>query len=252
MNIFNRTDQSSAYNRTDPSNYNLFPWGEEFLPQNGSVLDVGCGSGNTLNFLLQKNSMLTVVGVDSSLKMLSNSSGLTNLYHAPSDALPFANDSFDVVLSRYAFKWFGKPVSSLKEMRRVLKPSGFLLIWDSGRDEMREVINIIYNELCGCCDSLREVKKYFESIRKDADSVRAHVESVGFRVNKVFEVKSFQEYRSMREFEKLWWQPFGIFYDVKTRIAHDIDGLEKRLLRTIEETDLKFLHHDYGLVARNE
>jgi ubiquinone/menaquinone biosynthesis C-methylase UbiE len=38
--------------------------------------------------------------------------------------MPFANDTFDFLLCRAAFKNFGKPVRALQEMCRVLKPGG--------------------------------------------------------------------------------------------------------------------------------
>jgi ubiquinone/menaquinone biosynthesis C-methylase UbiE len=48
--------------------------------------------------------------------------------------LPFDNDSFDVIVSANSFHYFDDPVASLKEMRRVLKPDGKVIILDWCRD----------------------------------------------------------------------------------------------------------------------
>lgn len=49
-------------------------------------------------------------------------------------ALPFADDNFDFVVCRAAFKNFSNPVGALVEMYRVLKPDGEALIIDMRND----------------------------------------------------------------------------------------------------------------------
>jgi ubiquinone/menaquinone biosynthesis C-methylase UbiE len=62
--------------------------------------------------------------------------GFPNICFTLSSAssLPFADGSFDVVVSANAFHYFGDPASALQDMRRVLKPSGRLVILDWCRD----------------------------------------------------------------------------------------------------------------------
>jgi SAM-dependent methyltransferase len=47
------------------------------------------------------------------------------------DAIPAPNDTFDVVFSWSTFEHVSKPVAMLREIKRILKPSGvfFLQIW---------------------------------------------------------------------------------------------------------------------------
>ena len=47
------------------------------------------------------------------------------------DELPFVNQSFNAIVCRFAFNFFSDPVKSLKQMLRVLKPSGrvVLVVW---------------------------------------------------------------------------------------------------------------------------
>jgi len=56
-------------------------------------------------------------------------------------SMPFADDTFDFLVCRAAFKNFGQPVQALKEMRRVLKPGGRGLIIDLRKDASMESIN---------------------------------------------------------------------------------------------------------------
>jgi ubiquinone/menaquinone biosynthesis C-methylase UbiE len=51
-------------------------------------------------------------------------------------ALPFADNVFDYLACRAAFKNFSRPVEALREMRRVVKPGAELLIIDMRRDVM--------------------------------------------------------------------------------------------------------------------
>jgi ubiquinone/menaquinone biosynthesis C-methylase UbiE/predicted ester cyclase len=54
--------------------------------------------------------------------------------------LPFANDTFDFLLCRAAFKNFAEPSRALKEMCRVLKPGGRGVIIDLKREASQKVI----------------------------------------------------------------------------------------------------------------
>jgi ubiquinone/menaquinone biosynthesis C-methylase UbiE len=55
-------------------------------------------------------------------------------------AMPFADESFDFLLCRAAFKNFSQPVQALQEMYRVLKPGGRALIIDLRRDASRDSV----------------------------------------------------------------------------------------------------------------
>jgi len=55
--------------------------------------------------------------------------------------MPFADESFDLMLCRAAFKNFSEPVRALAEMRRVLRPGGKALIIDLRRDTPQQEID---------------------------------------------------------------------------------------------------------------
>jgi ubiquinone/menaquinone biosynthesis C-methylase UbiE len=100
------------------------------------VLDVACGTGTFERLVLLEQPTRSIVGVDLSEKMLEIAAQKCRDYpNASVAALPFADRSFDVVVSASAFHYFENPTAALIEMRRVLKPEGELTILDWCKDD---------------------------------------------------------------------------------------------------------------------
>ena len=97
--------------------------------RNKEILDVGCGTGAILRRLgnPQKN-----VGVDLAPEAISfcRQRGLNNVRQGDIHALAFSDASFDAVIcsSVLYHQWVTDLDSALREMRRVLRPGGLLLI----------------------------------------------------------------------------------------------------------------------------
>ncbi|CAG9298100.1 class I SAM-dependent methyltransferase [Celerinatantimonas diazotrophica] len=100
------------------------------------ILDLGCGGGH-VSFALAplvkhvsaydiSKPMLAVVAQQASQR------GLTNIDVCQGDvaSLPFAENRFDFVVSRYSAHHWVSWETALSEMRRVLKPTGKLIIID--------------------------------------------------------------------------------------------------------------------------
>ena len=93
------------------------------------VLDMGCGTGALLQDL-QSLSPAEIFGADISLEHLYRAQSGTpesKLTGADVYQLPFANNSFEVVLTHYFLMWIDDPFSALKEMIRVAKNDGYLV-----------------------------------------------------------------------------------------------------------------------------
>jgi ubiquinone/menaquinone biosynthesis C-methylase UbiE len=93
------------------------------------ILDVGCGTGAILKRLgnPERN-----VGIDLAPEAISfcQQRGLNNVRHGDICALPFTDASFDAVIcsSVIYHEWVGDVATAVREMRRVLRPSGVLVI----------------------------------------------------------------------------------------------------------------------------
>jgi ubiquinone/menaquinone biosynthesis C-methylase UbiE len=108
-----------------------------------SVLEVGCGTGElTRRARTRAGSAAFVCGIDPAAEMISvaraksERAGLGIDYRvAAIEALPFADASFDVVLSSLMMHHLPPDLKQrgLAEVRRVLKPGGRLLIVDLKR-----------------------------------------------------------------------------------------------------------------------
>ena len=97
------------------------------IPAGAKVLDVGCNSGELMK-LLKDTKGCNVIGIDVAEEplRLAKEKGLEVL-NADAESLPFPDGTFDVVVMREVLVHLHDPVKALKEIARVLKPSGFLL-----------------------------------------------------------------------------------------------------------------------------
>jgi ubiquinone/menaquinone biosynthesis C-methylase UbiE len=102
-----------------------------------SVLDVACGGG--LVVCAFAKTVRHATGIDLTPAMLEQArknqaaQGLTNVTWQQGDVvpLPFPDASFSIVTSRFAFHHFLDPLAVLREMKRVAKPGGKVMVVDS-------------------------------------------------------------------------------------------------------------------------
>lgn len=99
-----------------------------FAPHaSGRILDVGCGGGVTTR-------RIGAIGIDASLAEARRA----GMPCASADALPFADAAFDTVVSSCSIKHWPDRAAGVREMRRVLRPGGALLVVEMDRESTPE------------------------------------------------------------------------------------------------------------------
>lgn len=99
------------------------------LAKDKTILDVGCGIGQSL-IALDLDGSHTLVGIDIDLEALSYGAEhfpQIHYSHSNAETLPFSSAYFNLILSRVALPYTEIPVA-LQEMHRVLKPNGRIWI----------------------------------------------------------------------------------------------------------------------------
>ena len=117
----------------------LADWGFRFLhaPENATVLDCGCGGGANIKKLLKICPKGRVFGIDYATVSVTTSqrnnraaikAGRCAISQAGVTDLPFESAAFDLVTAFETVYFWSEPVQGFREILRVLKPDGSLLI----------------------------------------------------------------------------------------------------------------------------
>jgi SAM-dependent methyltransferase len=92
------------------------------------ILDIGCGTGGNLETL---SGFGRAEGVDISSEALDfcRARGLNNVRQGAAETLPYESESFDLVTGLDVVEHLDDDVAGLREMRRVLRPGGRMLLF---------------------------------------------------------------------------------------------------------------------------
>ena len=125
--------------RMNESHAKLTAWGLgllSFAPDD-TVLDIGCGGGNTLARMAERVTVGHLVGIDYSETSVEASrafnsalaaSGRMEVLLSSVEALPFSDAHFDKAVTVESFYFWPNPSESLKEVARVVKQGGTFLL----------------------------------------------------------------------------------------------------------------------------
>lgn len=122
------------------------------LSRGAQVLEVGCGAGFLSIQLAQRG--LQVHAIDSAEAMLhqarehAEAAGVTlSLSAGDVSALAFDDDSFDLVVALGVIPWLAHPERAVREMARVTKPGGHLIISADNRARLNSLLDPLLNPL---------------------------------------------------------------------------------------------------------
>ena len=120
---------------------------EAFTPN--SILDLGCGPGNSTKVLKQKFPHARIIGADNSVEMLKKARGLyPDIEFINLDAngdLCEVNEKFDIIFSNACIQWLPNHRELLPKLMTVLNSSGILAVQIPMQAE--HPVHIMINEL---------------------------------------------------------------------------------------------------------
>lgn len=101
----------------------------QFFKKGEKVLDVGCGDGVVAEFL-EKNVGVQVIGMDISEEAVKKARkrGVEAKVYSSEDKFPFPENIFDAVFWGDTIEHLFNPMDTAKEIRRVLKQGGRLIL----------------------------------------------------------------------------------------------------------------------------
>lgn len=159
--------------------YEVTGWGlSHFSFADGDrILDIGCGGGRTLARMAHLCPTGTLTGVDYSPVSVAQTTkynpdlvkeGRLTVVEGSVSALPFADASFDKIITVESFYFWPSPVNDLLEVHRVLSETGtFLLVAD------------IY-ERPDLPESAREHIRMYHMLNPTLEEFRDYFEKAGF------------------------------------------------------------------------
>lgn len=196
-------DNQLAYNKKTTEEYTqfgdmtfkgdiaLFAKLEHINLKDADILDFGCGNGRIEKKLLSKNPA-SIVGMEISEPMLEEANKLLATYSPEdtnkvsftkieSDTLPFADNSFDVILVHFVFHYIKNPQAIMSELCRVLRPGGKLVatfndfIFAKGYEHLENTVLPILIKSTLAVDVLGKTR----------ESICAEMKSAGFTLEQV-------------------------------------------------------------------
>jgi SAM-dependent methyltransferase len=120
------------------------------IPSGGQVLEVGCGTGLlwTIGWTSEESNFSLVL-TDLSPGMVAEATPVVRrrVHHvkglaADAQDLPFADDSFDIVIANQMLYHVPDPSRAVRELARVLRPDGVLMASTVGSGHLRELFRI--------------------------------------------------------------------------------------------------------------
>ena len=162
-----------------------------------SVLDVGCGTGAVIELLHEKHPDARYTGLDLTPEMIAvaRNKKLSDCDFVVGDAenLPFADKSFDAVITSNSFHHYPHPDLFFSEAHRVLKNGGRLILRDYTSNDfvvwLMNSFEMPIANLCGHGD-VRILK---------VSQFRAMAESAGFTVLTMEAQKNFRAHLVARK-----------------------------------------------------
>jgi len=167
----------------------ILPWLLDFVMRNkevtryrsrlvpaarGVVLEMGIGSGLNLPFYGAQVERVYAVDPSAELLRLARRRARSvpfpvEFFARPGESIPIEDDSVDSVVTTFTLCTIADPFAALREMRRVLRPTGWLLFAEHGLAPDASVrrwqhrCNPLWNRIAGGCNLDRKMDELISS-----------------------------------------------------------------------------------------
>lgn len=128
-----------------------WPHIKRLLPKNEKIkiLDFGCGDGILIKYMKRNNPKSLFYGVDVSKKIIQINKKKISFakFYVTSDGgrLPFPNNSFDFIVSTDVIEHIYDTEYAFRELSRVLKPNGKILLSTPYNGIIKNILVVIIN-----------------------------------------------------------------------------------------------------------
>lgn len=151
------------------------------LPEGSRVLVVGCGTGVTALSLAERGFRVEATDVVEAMlvhaRRLAAEAGVTErmaVRRADAHDLPHGDASFDVVLALGVLPWLHSPLRAGREMVRVLRPGGHLVLNVGNRHRLTWLTDPLYNPVLAGVS--RRILHPFRRLRDRREAIGSFVD----------------------------------------------------------------------------
>lgn len=156
-----------------------------------TILDIGCGNGDMVVRIANNYEPAHITGVDLKLRVEEQETERFSLKgNVDGCQLPFEDNSFDFVYSVSTFEHIGNVEGTLREVKRVLKPSGkfytfFAPLWTSVAGHHSYCIKAAMREGMSRDEEIVDAIPAWGHLYMSADEMRDHILKTGMEEKRV-------------------------------------------------------------------
>ena len=205
-----------------------------YLRPTHSALDLGAGVGKVSQMKF-RGMASHVAGIDPDPRVLQNPN-LDSRVVGCAERLPYENDSFDVVFSDNVFEHLPDPSAVMKEVRRVLRPEGYLLLKTPNRRHYVPTLARLtphrFHRFVNGIRGRSEGDTFPTLYRANsAGALRRAARGAGLRVVEIRAVEGRPEYL------RVWWPLYllGLMYERAVNSLHVLEGFRVVLIAVLQK-----------------
>lgn len=154
---------------------------------NGAVLEIGCGTG--INFNFYQNVTVTAIEPNEAMRNIAFVRALSahvpiHVIEGSAEELPFRDNSFDTVVGTLVFCTIPDPKKALREVIRVCKPKGKILLFEHIRHEQRmlailqDFLTPIWKRVCDGCHLNRNTVEWLKKEDVEIVNTKSHFRKI--------------------------------------------------------------------------